>query len=188
MIASKINVRRLTFDLKRGLQLAWNDETNRMIPRSMPKCAIITEIECANFGKIKKNEWFFKASYGANYARLPLVIVTVRWRLSNQTFWRLFQLSMSYRFGDMLRKNLVLWWRTRRWWMNNPDENSKIVKGRISVVLQGRDLNFWERSEKNTILRKRNFRPNGRSWEKIMRAGSLNWVNGSSESFLCREH
>ena len=23
-----------------------------MIPRSMPKCAIITEIECAKFGKI----------------------------------------------------------------------------------------------------------------------------------------
>ena len=35
--------------------------------------------------------------------------------------------------------------------MNNPDENAKIVKGRISVVLQGRDLKFWERSEKNNI-------------------------------------
>ena len=32
--------------------------------------------------------------------------------------------------------------------MNNPDDNAKIVKGRISVVLQGRDLKFWERSEK----------------------------------------
>ena len=39
-----------------------------MIPGSMPKRAIITEIECANFGKIRQNEWFFKASYGANYA------------------------------------------------------------------------------------------------------------------------
>ena len=39
-----------------------------MIPRSMPKHAIITEIECANFGKIRQNEWFFKVSYGANYA------------------------------------------------------------------------------------------------------------------------
>ena len=38
--------------------------------------------------------------------------------------------------------------------MNNPDENAKIVKGRISVVLQGRDLKFWERSEKNNILRR----------------------------------
>ena len=37
--------------------------------------------------------------------------------------------------------------------MNNPDENAKIVKGRISVVLRGRDLKFWERSEKNNILR-----------------------------------
>ena len=36
--------------------------------------------------------------------------------------------------------------------MNNPDENAIIVKVRISVVLQGRDLKFWERSEKNYIL------------------------------------
>ena len=42
--------------------------------------------------------------------------------------------------------------------MNNPDENAKIVKGRTFVVLRGRDLKFWERSEKNNILRKRNFR------------------------------
>ena len=32
--------------------------------------------------------------------------------------------------------------------MNNADENAKIVKGHISVVLRGRDLKFWERSEK----------------------------------------
>ena len=38
--------------------------------------------------------------------------------------------------------------------MKNPDENAKIVKGRISVVLRGRDLKFWERSEKNNILRR----------------------------------
>ena len=38
--------------------------------------------------------------------------------------------------------------------MNNPDENAKIVKARISVVLRGRDLKFWERSEKNNILRR----------------------------------
>ena len=38
--------------------------------------------------------------------------------------------------------------------MNNPDENAKMVKGRISMVLRGRDLKFWERSEKNNILRK----------------------------------
>ena len=38
--------------------------------------------------------------------------------------------------------------------MNNPDENTKIVKGRISVVLRGRDLKVWERSEKNNILRR----------------------------------
>ena len=37
--------------------------------------------------------------------------------------------------------------------MNNPDENAKIVKGRVSVVLRGRDLKFWETSEKNNILR-----------------------------------
>ena len=36
-----------------------------MIPRSMPINAIITEIECANFGKING---FFEASYGANDA------------------------------------------------------------------------------------------------------------------------
>ena len=36
----------------------------------------------------------------------------------------------------------------------NPDENAKIVKGRISVVLRDRDLKFWERSKKNNILRK----------------------------------
>ena len=47
--------------------------------------------------------------------------------------------------------------------MNNPDENPKVVKGRISVVLQGRDLKFWERSEKNNILRKRNFCRDGQS-------------------------
>ena len=45
--------------------------------------------------------------------------------------------------------------------MNNTNENAKIVKGRISVVLRGRDLNFWERSEKNNILRKRNFHRDG---------------------------
>ena len=47
--------------------------------------------------------------------------------------------------------------------MNNSDENAKIVKGRISVVLRGRHLKFWERSEKNNILRKRNFRRDERS-------------------------
>ena len=47
--------------------------------------------------------------------------------------------------------------------MNNLDENAKIVKYRISVVLRGRDLNYWERSEKNNILRKRNFLCDGRS-------------------------
>ena len=57
-----------------------------MIPRSMPKRSIITEIEFANFGKIRQNEWFFKASYGANYVLWPLVIVAVHWRPSNQTF------------------------------------------------------------------------------------------------------
>ena len=35
--------------------------------------------------------------------------------------------------------------------MNNPDENGEIVKGRISVVLRGRDLKCWERSEKKII-------------------------------------
>ena len=47
--------------------------------------------------------------------------------------------------------------------MNNPDENAKIVKGRISAVLRGTDLKFWERSEKKNILRKRNFRRDGQS-------------------------
>ena len=47
--------------------------------------------------------------------------------------------------------------------MNNPDENVKIVKGRISVVLQGRDLKFWERSKKNDTFKKRKFRRDGRS-------------------------
>ena len=47
--------------------------------------------------------------------------------------------------------------------MNNSDENAKIVKGRISVVLRGRDFKLWERSEKNNILRKRNFCHDGRS-------------------------
>ena len=46
--------------------------------------------------------------------------------------------------------------------MNNPDEKAKIVEGRIFVVLRGRDLKFWERSEKNNIWRKRNFRRDGR--------------------------
>ena len=54
-----------------------------MIPRSMPKHAIIREIECANFGKIN------------GFSRLPVVLivpfdllslVTVHWRPSNQTF------------------------------------------------------------------------------------------------------
>ena len=47
--------------------------------------------------------------------------------------------------------------------MNNPVENAKIVKACISVVLRDRDLIFWERSEKNNILRKRNFRHDGQS-------------------------
>ena len=47
--------------------------------------------------------------------------------------------------------------------MDNPDENAKIVKGRITVVLRGSDLKFWERSEKNNILMKRNFLRDGRS-------------------------
>ena len=38
--------------------------------------------------------------------------------------------------------------------MNNPDENAKIVKCRISVVLRGRDLKFWERSDKNNMLKR----------------------------------
>ena len=46
--------------------------------------------------------------------------------------------------------------------MNNPDENAKIVKGRISMVLRGTDLKFWERNEKNNILRQRNFSRDGR--------------------------
>ena len=46
--------------------------------------------------------------------------------------------------------------------MMNEQPNAKIVKGRISMVLRGRDLKFWERSEKNNILRKRNFRHDGR--------------------------
>ena len=41
--------------------------------------------------------------------------------------------------------------------MLHKNENSNIVKGRISVVLRGRDLKFLERSEKNNILRKRKF-------------------------------
>ena len=45
----------------------------------------------------------------------------------------------------------------------HPNENAKIVKGRVSVVLRGRDLKFWERGEKNNILMKRNFRRDGRS-------------------------
>ena len=47
--------------------------------------------------------------------------------------------------------------------MNNPDENAKIVKGRISVVLQGRDLKFWERSKKNDTFKNTKFRRDGRS-------------------------
>ena len=38
--------------------------------------------------------------------------------------------------------------------MNDPDKNAKIVKGRICVVLRGRDLKFGKRSEKNNILRR----------------------------------
>ena len=37
------------------------------------------------------------------------------------------------------------------------------VKGRISVVLRGRDLKCVERSEKGNIFRKRNFRRDGQS-------------------------
>ena len=36
--------------------------------------------------------------------------------------------------------------------MNKPDENAKNLKGRISVVLRGRDLKIWVRSEINNIL------------------------------------
>ena len=45
----------------------------------------------------------------------------------------------------MMKKMMII--------MNNPDENDKIVKGSISMVLRGRDLKFWERSEKNNIVR-----------------------------------
>ena len=41
--------------------------------------------------------------------------------------------------------------------MNNPDENAKFVKGRISVVLRGRDLKFWERSENKYYLEEEKF-------------------------------
>ena len=34
-----------------------------MIPRSMPKCAIITKIECANFDKIN------------GFSRLPMALI-----------------------------------------------------------------------------------------------------------------
>ena len=47
----------------------------------------------------------------------------------------------------MMKKNMMMII------MNNPDENAKIVKGRISVVLRGRDLKFCKSSEKNNILR-----------------------------------
>ena len=41
--------------------------------------------------------------------------------------------------------------------MNNSDKNANIVKSRVSMILRVRDFKFWERSEKNNILRKRNF-------------------------------
>ena len=47
--------------------------------------------------------------------------------------------------------------------MNNPDENAKIVKGHISMVMRGRDLQFWEKNEKSNILRRRNLCHDGRS-------------------------
>ena len=47
--------------------------------------------------------------------------------------------------------------------MNNPDENAKIVNGCILVVLRGRDLKLWERSETSNILRRKNFRHDGQS-------------------------
>ena len=58
--------------------------------------------------------------------------------------------------------------------MNNPDKNAKIVKGSISVVLRGRDLKFWERSEKNNILLRKN------------NAGLI--LELSQWSFLCNEY
>ena len=75
-----------------------------MIPRSMPKCAIIMEIECANFGKIRQNQWFFKASYGLlTSCHSDSTLETIE-----SNILTMFQLSMSHCFGDMLRKNLVL--------------------------------------------------------------------------------
>ena len=61
--------------------------------------------------------------------------------------------------------------------MNNPDENAKIVKSRISVVLRGKDLKFWERSEKNNILRKRNLRRDGRRSRK----NNAGWILALSQ-------
>ena len=80
-----------------------------MIPRSMPKRAVITEIECANFGKING----FSRLHGTNYALWLLVIVTVHWRIKHQSnilphvptfyvapFWR----YASYKFSLMMKK------------------------------------------------------------------------------------
>ena len=50
----------------------------------------------------------------------------------------------------MMKKNMMMMMMI----MNNPDENAKIVKGHICVVLQVRDLKFWEKSEKYNILKR----------------------------------
>ena len=56
--------------------------------------------------------------------------------------------------------------------MDNLDENAKIVKGRISVVLRSRDFKFWERSENNNILRRSNF-----SWRLAeVRKSKAGWI------------
>ena len=65
--------------------------------------------------------------------------------------------------------------------MNNPEENAKIVKGRISVVLRGKDLKIWERSEKNNILRTCSF--SSRLTE--LRKNMAGWILDLSQWELC---
>ena len=56
--------------------------------------------------------------------------------------------------------------------MNNPDENANIVKVRFSVVLQGRDLKFWEKSKKKINLEEVKFSPR---WAEL-RKSTAGWI------------
>ena len=72
-----------------------------MIPRSMPKRAIITEIECANFSKING----FKASYGSQCTGDHQI---KHFDACSNFLCRTFRRYASYKFSLTMKKMMMM--------------------------------------------------------------------------------